>query len=91
MTDINETLKERGNNYGKFSNHALLTQKFKAIMRSSNSWSNLTPSMKECLEMVQHKIARILNGNPDYIDSWHDIIGYVSLVEKELLDSQKKQ
>ena len=34
--------------------------------------------------MVAHKIGRILNGDPNYIDSWHDIIGYTRLVEQRL-------
>lgn len=33
--------------------------------------------------MIQHKIGRILNGDPAYADSWHDIAGYATLVEKE--------
>ena len=40
--------------------------------------------MKESLEMVQHKIARILNGDPAYVDNWVDIIGYVKLVLRDL-------
>ena len=27
---------------------------------------------------------RILNGDPDYHDSWHDIVGYAQLVADEL-------
>ena len=34
--------------------------------------------------MVVHKIVHILNGDPDYTDSWHDIGGYVKLVEDRL-------
>jgi len=34
--------------------------------------------------MIAHKIGRILNGDPDYQDSWHDIIGYARLVERQL-------
>ena len=30
------------------------------------------------------EIGRILNGDPDYADSWHDIIGYTRLVEVRL-------
>lgn len=44
-----------------------------------------TLAERESLEMVQHKIARILNGNPDYTDSWHDVGGYVALVEERLV------
>ena len=40
--------------------------------------------MRESLEMVAHKVARILNGNPGYVDSWHDVAGYVKLIEKRL-------
>jgi hypothetical protein len=31
--------------------------------------------------MIQHKVARILNGEPDYSDNWHDIAGYATLVD----------
>ena len=34
--------------------------------------------------MIQHKIARILNGDLRYADSWHDIAGYATLVDKRL-------
>lgn len=34
--------------------------------------------------MIAHKIARILNGDPDYDDSWVDIAGYATLVVKKL-------
>jgi hypothetical protein len=40
--------------------------------------------------MVAHKIGRIINGDPQYIDSWTDIIGYTRLVEKRLIDEQAK-
>ena len=39
----------------------------------------------ESLEMVQHKIGRIVNGDPTYLDSWVDIVGYTQLVIDELL------
>lgn len=47
-------------------------------------WPILPPDMKEALEMIQHKVARILNGNPEVKDHWTDIIGYATLVEKRL-------
>jgi hypothetical protein len=34
--------------------------------------------------MIVHKIGRILNGDPNYDDSWADIAGYAQLVVKEL-------
>lgn len=84
MTDVDATLAERGKRYGEFKDHAQLSQRLKAVMHSADKWQGLTYSQKEALEMIQHKIARILNGDPNYSDSWHDIAGYSKLVEQEL-------
>jgi uncharacterized protein (UPF0297 family) len=82
---IDETLAERGQRYGEFADHAMVTQNIKQAMQDSLNWDNLDYDMIECLEMVAHKIGRILNGDPTYVDSWTDIIGYVRLVEKRLI------
>lgn len=87
--NIDETLKERGTRYGEFPEHADITQGIKAAMGNSRNWYDLDNDMKECLEMVAHKVGRILNGDPNYIDSWTDIIGYTRLVEKRLIDEQE--
>jgi len=88
MTDptqgIDETLNSRELNYGAFIDHAEIAQALKDEMWRAPKWAALDPDMKEALEMVQHKIARILNGNPTVTDSWHDIAGYVRLVERRL-------
>ena len=89
MSSIDSTLAERGNRYGNFIDHAEITQAVKDAMKNSTNWSILTPDMVEALEMVAHKIGRILNGDPNYIDSWTDIIGYTRLVEKRLIDEQE--
>lgn len=84
-TDIETTLAERGTRYGTFVEHARIAQAIKAAYRDSPNWVKLPPDMKEALEMNAHKTARILNGDPDYHDSWHDIVGYVKLVADRLL------
>ena len=81
---IEETLAQRGKTYGSFEEHARITQNIKNSMRDSLNWSNLPPNMKEALEMNAHKVGRILNGDPYYKDSWHDIVGYMKLVDDEL-------
>lgn len=83
---VDKTLEQRGERYGAFSGHALITQNIKRAMINSKNWEALSDDKKECLEMVAHKIGRILNGDPEYKDSWHDIIGYVRLVESTLED-----
>lgn len=84
--NLSATLEQRGNRYGEFSEHARATQSLKRAMRDFNpeKWDALSDSAKESLEMVAHKIGRILNGDPLYADSWVDIAGYTQLVATDL-------
>lgn len=79
-TDVNATLNQRGSRYGEFKTHAQITQDLKDVMRLTDNWELLQPFQVEALEMIAHKIGRILNGDPNYDDSWIDIAGYAKLV-----------
>lgn len=81
---IDEILNERARRYGSFKTHAEITQRLKDVMRNTNNWAILTDDQKEALEMNAHKIGRILNGDPNYADSWDDIAGYAKLVGDRL-------
>lgn len=83
---ISETLAERGGHYGPFPEQARITQNIKEAMRDSPNWDTLPCNMKEALDMTAHKIARILNGDPTYKDSWHDIVGYIKLIDDTLAE-----
>jgi DNA repair ATPase RecN len=63
---------------------AEIMQELKDVMREVDGWRNLTPSQREALDMIQHKIGRILNGDQTYDDSWKDIAGYATLIVNEL-------
>lgn len=91
MSQIDDTLKERGQRYGDFTGHAQITQGIKDVMQHTAGWGKLAPDQKEALDMVAHKIGRILNGDPNYLDSWHDIIGYTRLVEQRLEEKAAKK
>lgn len=82
--NIDKTLDERGTRYGKFKDQAIISQALKEVMHMTEGWDNLSCDQAEALEMIQHKIARILNGDPNYHDSWHDIGGYSKLVADRL-------
>ena len=81
---IENTLAERQKTHGEFLTHATISQQLKWVMQSYENWFNLQKDQKEALEMIAHKIARILNGNPDTHDHWHDIAGYATLVANRL-------
>lgn len=86
--NIDDTLDERGRRYGVYTSHADITQGIKVVMNTTPGWARLAPHMKETLDMVAHKIGRILNGDPDYHDSWHDIVGYAKLSADAVLKAE---
>ena len=88
-TDVDDTLNERGSRYGVFMDHALISQRLKSVMHSTPKWKHLEADQAEALEMLAHKIGRILNGDPDYHDSWHDLVGYAKLVADRLEGVQR--
>ncbi len=81
---IEKVLEERKKTHGDFTNHASLSQALKYTMSQAGGYEHLSPDKREALEMIMHKVARILNGNPEVKDHWTDIIGYATLVEKTL-------
>lgn len=82
---VSDTLESRGKSYGAYSDVSRTSQSLKDLVRESKSWESMEDYMKESLDMICNKLSRILNGNPYYDDSWHDIAGYAMLVEEELL------
>lgn len=79
-SDIHATLAERGSRYGDFREQARVSQAIKTAYRDSDNWDKLDPYQREALEMNAHKVARILCGDPNYDDSWRDLVGYHQLV-----------
>jgi hypothetical protein len=58
-------------------------------MQASPKWAQLADDQREALDMIVHKIGRILNGDPNYQDSWQDIVGYAKLVADRLTSEQR--
>lgn len=82
--DIDRTLVERGKRYGEFKDQAVYADKINAVLTSSPNWEKMAPDQREALRIIANKIGRILNGDPNYSDSWHDIVGYAKLVDDRL-------
>lgn len=88
MSNIKDTLKERGSSYGGFVEQSRVAQNIKLSLKDSRNWELLSDDKKEALETIATKFSRILNGDPEYQDNWHDIIGYSKLIENELIKNQ---
>ena len=83
---VEDVLKERGERYGSFEGQAEVSQDLKFIVNQSLRGRDKTLAFDqyEALEMICHKIARIINGDSDYADNWVDIAGYATLVADRL-------
>jgi hypothetical protein len=85
-TDVDALLAKRGSRYGNFLDTARITQRLKSVAHQFAQQHDKTfdVDQAEALDMIFNKIGRILNGDPNYADSWIDIAGYAKLVADRL-------
>jgi hypothetical protein len=83
---VDQVLDSRAVEYGTFADGAALMQSIKRTLsaHAQKHGRTFADDQWEALEMVVHKMARIVNGNPDNVDSWTDIAGYAMLVADRL-------
>lgn len=83
---VDVTLDARAVDYGKFIEGAEVMQMLKRVVQNalSNRDKVLAHDQAESMDMIIHKIGRIINGNPDVVDHWLDIAGYAKLVADRL-------
>ena len=86
MDEVSQTLKERNKRYGSFEEMAGTLKKLKDVIRASPNWHLLSAAQQSALDEISMKIARILHGDPNYKDNWHDVEGYAKLISDTLGD-----
>lgn len=83
MADVKETLAERKVQHGPFQQHAHIEMQLRSVLEKHGQ--RLTSAQFIAAGMILHKLARILNGGHQHSDTWHDIAGYATLAEQEIL------
>ena len=78
---VDQTLTSRAKTHGDFTVTADISQAQKDFFRAQDGYLKLNLEQREALDMIAGKIARILSGNPNEPDHWHDIGGYAKLAE----------
>jgi len=83
---VNNVLDTRAQSYGTFKDGAALMQSIKRKLAEHAAVHEKTfaDDQWEALEMIVHKMGRIVNGNPDVVDHWVDIAGYATLIADRL-------
>lgn len=82
--EVKAILGERSKTHGYFPNAARLSQELKAVLK--NHRGNLSPAQREAIDMIFHKIARIVFGDANFRDHWADIAGYAMLAPFDVDD-----
>ena len=93
MSNVNETLKERGKVYGDYKGGS----EFRANVMELivDRYAKVNHGGMPAIHMVYvydivNKLSR-LAVTPYHIDTWHDIAGYATLVEKALIKAEKQE
>jgi hypothetical protein len=80
--DTEKLLEERAKTHGPYEVKAEIIQRMKGLMRYYEGWDRLSDEQRESLDMIVHKIGRILSGDPSHPDHWNDIAGYARLITR---------
>lgn len=86
MSDLNKTLADRQKTHGDFQQVAKVAES----LMNNIEFQRLSASQSFAVRMIVGKLARIVCGNPNEPDHWHDIAGYARLVEDELIGDKRE-
>lgn len=71
------TLPNRDGQHGGMDAVGEVAQDLKDTMRVGRNWDRLSRAHREALDMIAHKLSRILSGaNPHDPEHWEDVAGY---------------
>lgn len=88
--DTESLVAERGKTHGAFEDHARITQRFKdtflieQVKRTKRGQPRLTDTQKEAVDMILHKLGRIIAGESGFQDHWDDIAGYAKIARPDV-------
>lgn len=83
---VEATLADRGVSYGEYSDGAAIAMDLYQRAQRTPGYANMTPAQRYAIFMFCAKMARLLNGDPNHKDSWHDIAGYATLAHDRCVE-----
>jgi hypothetical protein len=78
MDAIAALIAERDKTHGPWRETARVTQELKRVIEK-NLRGNISFEQLEALDMIAHKLARIVVGDAGHADHWTDLQGYAAL------------
>lgn len=88
--DIENILSTREKTHGEFEHNSLFIQDCKDIARANPAyWEHLPPTVRESIDMILHKLGRVIYGDYEFKDHWLDIQGYAQLIIDEIENKEQ--
>lgn len=84
MSGVDATLADRGQSYGEYADGTVIAMDLYERTQRTPGYANMTAGQRYAIFMFCAKMARLLNGDPNHKDSWHDIAGYATLVHDRI-------
>lgn len=88
LPGLEATLRERNARYGDWPDQAQIIEDMVAALEVWPGWKRMKAYQREGIRHIVDKIARSVSGDPNYIDHWHDMAGYASVVERFMIAEQ---
>lgn len=79
MDEVDAIIEEREKTHGSYPRQSHIAQQLKDVLRSGDSYAQLTEGQLEALDMICTKQARIVSGDPQIPEHWDDMSGYSRL------------
>ena len=73
---VKKMIATRQGTHGVMRDSSVFVQEVKVLMRHQLNWPKMEAYQREALDMILHKIARILYGDPNFREHWDDVAGY---------------
>lgn len=87
LSKVGDTLNIRELTHGSYIDNSALSEALLDLCKGKlvdTNFEAMSSDQKYSITMFCYKMARILVGNPNHSDSWHDIAGYATLVDNRL-------
>lgn len=88
---IEQTLEQRGNVHGEFEENSAVCMSIMRALQASRGWEAMPSYQQVALFYIAGKMSRIVCGDSNFADHWHDITGYAKLVEGLLVVPETQQ
>lgn len=80
LKGVDSTLAERQAQYGSYEDVSFVTENIISVLKRCN-YDEMPNPHKMAMYMIASKMARLVSGDCNHLDSWHDIGGYSKLIE----------